>query len=39
MKLYLKIVLGIVIVVGAVFGYARYKNQPPPLATPDYYEY
>ena len=39
MKLFLKIVVGIVIVVGAVLGYASYKNQPPQLAKPDYYEY
>ena len=39
MKLWQKIVLGILIVIGSTIGYAVYKNQPPQLADTNYYEY
>jgi len=39
LRILLKVVLGITVVVGALVGYAVYKNQPPQLAGPDYYSY
>ncbi len=39
MKLWLKVVLGIVVMLSGLVGFAIYKNQPPQLAGPDYYTY
>ena len=39
MKRWLKILLGIALCIGGVIAFATYKNQPPQLAGPDYYEY
>ena len=38
-KRFLRILLGAIILIGGVAGFAIYKNQPPQLAGPDYYEY
>jgi protoheme ferro-lyase len=39
MKLLMKIGAGLVVVIGGIVVFAMYKNQPPQLAKPDYYEY
>ena len=39
MKLWIKICLGLVLVIGALVGLVVIKNQPPQLAGPDYYSY
>lgn len=39
MKLWMKIVLTLVVVIGGLASLAMYKNQPPQLAGPDYYTY
>ena len=39
MKMFLKIVVGLVVVIGVLAGYTVSQNQPPQLAKPDYYEY
>ncbi len=39
MKLWLKIVVGVLAAIALLFTYGMYKNRPPQLAAPDYYDY